>query len=90
MIDSFERNQEKMKFVNYHVPIYSPCGNFDRNPSRFVYQLFHWVPNFDKYKVMTAFENHVHYFKRTKPMIGNSPVKKGGTVYAGCAFGAIL
>ena len=52
--------------------------------------LFHWVPNFDKYKVMTAFENHVHAFKRTKPMVGNT-AKANGTVYVGDgAYGAIL
>ena len=89
MLDSFERNIEKVKFVNYHVPIYNPCGQFDRDPSTFIYQLFHWVPNFDKYKVMVAFENHVHYLKRTKPLVGNSFAEKG-TVYVGSAFGAVL
>lgn len=73
MIDAFERNRNKIKFVNYHVPIYSVCEAFDSNPERFLFALFHWVPNFDKYKVMTAFENHVHSFKRTKPLVGSSP-----------------
>jgi hypothetical protein len=73
MIESFEANKDKIKFVNYHVPIYSVCESFDKSPERFLYALFHWVPNFDKYKVMTVFENHVHSFKRTKPLIGNTP-----------------
>jgi len=55
MIDSFERNRDKIKFVNYHVPIYSVCEAFDRNPERFLFALFHWVPTFDRYKVMTSF-----------------------------------
>jgi hypothetical protein len=73
MINAFEENRNKIKFVNYHVPIYSACEAFDRDPTRYLYALFHWVPNFDKYKVMTSFENHVHSFKRTKPLIGNTP-----------------
>lgn len=90
MIDAFERNREKIKFANYHVPIYSVCENFDKNPERFLYALFHWVPNFDKYKVMTVFENHVHSFKRTKPLIGSNPSEKG-TVYVGDgAYGALI
>ena len=55
MIDSFEANKDKIKFVNYHVPIYSVCEAFDKNPTRFLYALFHWVPNFDKYHVMASF-----------------------------------
>jgi hypothetical protein len=39
---------------------------------------------------MTAFENHVHAFKRTKPLIGSAPNDKG-TVYVGDgAYGAII
>lgn len=39
---------------------------------------------------MTSFENHVHAFKRTKPLKGNAPVSNG-TVYVGDgSFGAIV
>ena len=90
MIESFQANLDKLKFVNYHVPIYSVCENFDRDPTRFLYALFHWIPNFDKYHVMTVYENHVHSFKRTKPLVGSSP-KEFGTVYVGDgAYGAIV
>ena len=76
--------------MTYHVPIYSVCEAFDRDPSRYLYALFHWIPNFDKYKVMTAFENHVHAFKRTKPLVGSTP-NPNGTVYVGDgAYGAII
>ena len=44
--------------------------------------LFYWVPNFDIYRVAGAYENHVHAFKRTKPMYGNQ-VAVNGTVYFG-------
>jgi hypothetical protein len=83
-------NKNKIKFVNYHVPIYSVCESFDKSPERYLYALFHWIPNFDKYKIMTVFENHVHSFKRTKPMIGNTP-SENGTVYVGDgAYGALI
>ena len=55
MIDSFEANKDKIKFVNYHVPIYSVCEAFDKDPTRFLYALFHWIPQFDKYHVMASF-----------------------------------
>lgn len=53
--------------------------------------LFHWVPHFDRYRVVTAYENHVHAFKRTKPLYGNYPAEGGnGTVYLGDgSYGAI-
>ena len=39
---------------------------------------------------MTVFENHVHSFKRTKPLKGNF-ARENGTVYVGDgSFGAIL
>jgi len=44
---SFEDNRDNIKFVNYHVPIYSACERFDKSPKRFLYALFHWVPLFD-------------------------------------------
>jgi hypothetical protein len=38
---------------------------------------------------MTVFENHVHSFKRTKPLIGSAPSDKG-TVYVGDGnYGAV-
>lgn len=89
LISSLKQYPGKSKFVNYHVPLYSACHDFDLDPQTFIYGLFHWVPNFDKYKVMTVYENHVHSFKRTKPLKGNLPTENG-TVYVGDgAFGAI-
>lgn len=80
-----------MKFVNYHVPIYSACDRPDKNPSAIVNALFHWVPWFDRFRVMTSFENHVHAFKRTYPLVGNMRAYNGnGTVYLGDGcYGAI-
>lgn len=89
MIDTLKQNPKKLKFVNYHVPMYSGCKDFDIDPQTFVYGLFHWIPYFDKYRVMAVYENHVHSFKRTKPLRGSIPAENG-TVYMGDgAFGAI-
>lgn len=89
LINTLKQNQNVSKFVNYHVPLYSACHDFDLDPQTFIYGLFHWVPFFDKYKVMTVYENHVHSFKRTKPLKGSMP-SENGTVYVGDgAFGAI-
>lgn len=48
------------------------------------------MPVFDEYRVMTVFENHVHSFKRTKPIRSSQPAENG-TVYVGDgAYGAVL
>lgn len=89
LIDSLRSAGNRSRFANYHVPMYSSCADFDIDPQTFVYGLFHWIPYFDKFRVMTIFENHVHAFKRTKPLRGNFPTENG-TVYVGDgAFGAI-
>jgi len=75
--------------VSYHVPIYSACGLLEENLARQINAILHWVPLFDNYRVITAYENHVHAFKRTKPIRGNY-VTENGTVYLGeGCFGAI-
>lgn len=90
LIDSLKSAGNKTRFVNYHVPMYSSCADIEIDPQTFVYGLFHWIPYFDKYRVMTVFENHVHAFKRTKPLRGNLPTDNG-TVYVGDgAFGALV
>ena len=70
------------KFVNYHVPLYSGCRNLAKDSKHFIYATFHWIPLFDKYRVATAYENHVHSFKATKPLRGNG-VNLNGTIYLG-------
>ncbi|CAD8128926.1 unnamed protein product [Paramecium sonneborni] len=41
-----------------------------------------WVPLFDKYEFVGAFENHVHQYKRTFPLKNNTK-SENGTVYFG-------
>lgn len=42
----------------------------------------HWVPLFDKYNLLAAFENHNHAFKRTHPLKANQ-IDSDGIVYLG-------
>ena len=67
----------------YHVPIYSSCSSDIGTGSKY------WVPLFDKYKVMTSFENHVHTFKRTFPL-KNGAVDANGTTYLGDGTWGVL
>jgi acid phosphatase type 7 len=71
----------KYKFIQYHHPFYSACTKGEKygvaNEGR-----DQWVPLFDQYKVTMVFENHVHGFKRTKPL-KNSSVSEDGIIYIG-------
>ena len=43
-----------------------------------------WVPIFDKHGLTAGFENHVHSFKRSAPMLNSQKKKDGkGVVYFG-------
>ena len=57
--------------VNYHVPMYSSCHNLAVDAKYSIYSMFHWLPLFDKFKVLAVWENHVHSFKRTYPLRSN-------------------
>merc|ERR1712124_211407 len=48
-----------------------------------------WVPIFDAHNLTMGFENHVHAFKRTRPLVGGRVVKNGGTVYLGDGYWGI-
>jgi len=78
-----------LKFVNYHVPIYSACDNPEDNKDPIIRAMLHWVPHFDRFRVMGAYENHVHAFKRTKPLVGNYPAVNGTVYYGDGNLGAI-
>lgn len=71
----------KHKFIQYHHPLYSACHKgeegFVAGEGR-----REWVPVFDKHNVTMVFENHVHGFKRSKPLKNNEVTEKG-TVYIG-------
>jgi len=61
----------------------------DKDQTPTVRALFHWVPHFDRNRVMCVYENHVHAFKRTKPLVGNYPAVNGTVYFGDGAYGAI-
>ena len=81
VMDSTEVISRNVKFIVYHVPLYSSTGQWNTNRKALEGQK-NWVPLFDKYNVTAAFENHVHAFKRTEPMVA-SKYDSSGTVYLG-------
>mmetsp|Transcript_22586 Transcript_22586/g.25114 ORF Transcript_22586/g.25114 Transcript_22586/m.25114 type:complete len:130 (+) Transcript_22586:956-1345(+) len=77
-----ELSQESIyKFTIYHHPLYSACTKGETQRATGEGRSI-WVPLFDKHQLTMSFENHVHGFKRTKPLKGGK-VEQGGTVYIG-------
>lgn len=71
----------RFKFVQYHHPIYSACAKGEHSKANSEGKRI-LVPLFDKYGVTMAFENHVHGFKRTKPL-KDGKEDLDGTIYIG-------
>eukprot|EP00040_Diaphanoeca_grandis_P011084 m.56720 g.56720 ORF g.56720 m.56720 type:complete len:758 (-) comp22284_c1_seq2:334-2607(-) len=97
-----------IKIALYHVPIFpvNIVGNMlgpdipgDPNADREVPDgLDYWVPLFDKHNVAVAFENHVHSFKRSYPLVGGKCIattdgkcseSAAGTVFLGDGYWGI-
>ena len=70
-----EKYPDHVKMAMYHDPIYSSCVYACSGEE-------HWVPQFDRFRYMAIFENHMHAFKRTFP-ITNRQFNPNGTVYLG-------
>lgn len=72
----------------YHVPIY-PWHPTDAAETPDTPQVPEgralWAPLFDEHGLGAAFENHVHSFKRTKPLRDSQP-HPNGTVYVGDGY----
>jgi hypothetical protein len=73
---------ELPKFAYYHVPIYWVTGLWDPVAAGIVQGMQYWVPEFDRSKFMSVWENHSHLMKRTKPLKGGVP-HENGTIYLG-------
>jgi len=78
------------RFANYHVPVYASCFKplYDDDRAPLLAEK-HWLPLFEELKFMTAFENHVHFYKRTKPLIQGKEHPKG-VLYLGDGAWGIL
>ena len=78
---------EHVKIAVYHEPIYPeryprPDGAHTSSSKVRTIGLKAWVPIFDEFGFLVAFENHEHNFKRTKPLINDKP-DPCGTYYLG-------
>lgn len=69
------------KFAIYHHPLYSAWSKGEKDKATSQGRKI-WVPLFDEHKLTMSFENHVHGFKRTKPL-KDGKVAEGGTIYIG-------
>lgn len=74
------RSDTPYRFAIYHeaaYPSYYPYHGLIPKKIR-----THWVPLFEKYRLLAAFENHNHAFKRTFPMKAGQ-IDPSGIVYLG-------
>lgn len=102
MQNAFQRSADHktLRMVAYHVPAYPSCGlEKGYRPQGTIDAYLYWLPLFDQFRVMIAYENHVHEMKRTYPIAGNGKAaSKNATTYLGdgaigvsideCQFGA--
>jgi len=72
------------KFAYYHVPIYPACHDDPANTDE-VRRIAHdsWVQAFQHYSFDAIYENHVHLFKKTKPITDGALDEENGVVYFG-------
>ena len=77
-----EEYQQYPKIAIYHNPLVMPCGDeADRKSAEVGAEI--WRPVFDKYKYMTAFEHHTHYFKRSYAILADGTRSEEGVLYLG-------
>lgn len=69
-----------VKFACYHVPLYPAHRDFMGTSSVKGREL--WGPLFDRYRLMAAFENHDHVFKRSH-LLRDNKVDPEGVLYLG-------
>ena len=76
-------SKAKIKFAQYHGPIYSACKQDKENDHQVERDgKYYWVPLFDMYNMTLAFENHSHAFKKSKKL-KNGLEDSTGTLYLG-------
>ena len=80
-----EREGVPYKFASYHVPAYPAHRNYTYGISRLVRQ--HFVPLFEEAHITAAFEHHDHLYKRTFPLLHDTPHKEGVVYFGDGAWG---
>ncbi len=71
---------KKLQIAAYHIPLYPSHRSYE-NPLSYLGRKY-WLPLFDRYQLVAAFEHHDHTLKRTHPMKDNK-IDPSGTVYFG-------
>lgn len=75
-----ERTDRPFLFASYHVPAYPSVRSYDMQPSPDIRQ--HWVPLFEEFGLIAAFEHHDHAYKRTY-QIKKNKIDPNGVLYLG-------
>lgn len=70
-----QRDHIPHKFAIYHVPAYPSYRNYNAEISRNIRK--NWVPLFEQYGLIAAFENNDHAYKRTFPIFKGRKQDKG-------------
>jgi len=80
-----EKYINRTKMANYHVPMHPTCFTpIINNPQVRVDSKKYWAPLFEEYKFCSVFENHVHLYKKTFPLVDDIIQPEGqGVVYFG-------
>lgn len=75
-----QRKNVPYKFALYHVPAYPSVRKFTGENNVMIRKF--WVPHFENYKLLAAFEHHEHAYKRTHPIL-KGKVNPEGVLYLG-------
>jgi hypothetical protein len=75
-----QRKAVPHKFISYHVPAYPSVRSFNEKISPSIRR--YWVPLFEKFGIVAAFEHHDHAYKRTYPL-KNHKIDPTGVIYLG-------
>jgi acid phosphatase type 7 len=85
--DEMKKDQNMLySMAVYHVPAYPAFHDFHDELSSSIRKS--WVPLFDTYHLLLAFENHDHTYKRTFPLKNNAHSEDGVIYVGGGAWGA--
>lgn len=75
-----ERKERPYLIASYHIPAYPSVRSFDTVSSSLIRK--HWIPLFEKYGLIAAFEHHDHAYSRTFPL-RNNQIDENGIVFLG-------
>jgi len=79
-----EKYHNLVKMATFHVPMYPVCLGSTEDPRTVTEAKEYWGELFQKYNFSSVFENHVHLYKKTHPMLDGEANPGGrGVTYFG-------